>query len=90
MSTEPSRMERLWATVMVSVISSLIVGMGAAYFTAQITITRLEERVSVNTLNISANGVLINDLQKDRERLVRVETKIDMLLQGVGGSRDPR
>lgn len=81
----PSMLTQLWAPVLVSIISSLIVGFGSAYLTAQITLTRMEERVSTNTANIAKNAVGLDNFNAqradERDRLVRMETKMDMMLQ---------
>lgn len=66
--------------IIISIVSSLIVGMASAYLTATVTLTRLEGQVDANRHNISRNVSDIEDLKKDRERMIRVETKIDILL----------
>lgn len=77
-SRAPSMLTQLWAPVLVSIISSLIVGFGSAYLTAQITMTRIEERVNTNSkaiISFTERGA------DERDRLVRMETKMDMMLQ---------
>jgi cell division protein FtsL len=66
--------------VAASVISSIIVGMAAAYLTAQTTIAVLSEKVAANRESIDRNTLDIKRLEANHERLVRVETKIDVLL----------
>lgn len=66
--------------VLASVISSVIVGMAAAYLTAQTTLAVLTTKVAANEMAISRNVEDIKALEGDRERLIRLETKIDVLL----------
>ena len=59
--------------VVASLIASMIVGMGSAYLTANAAVARLEVKVQRNEEEIT-------ELRKDRERMVRVETKLDVLI----------
>jgi hypothetical protein len=59
--------------VVASLIASMIVGMGSAYLTANAAVARLEVKVE-------RNEVEIQELRKDRERMVRVEAKLDVLI----------
>lgn len=59
--------------VVVSLLASVIVGMASAYLTANAAIAQLEVKVARNEAEIS-------ELRKDRERLIRVETKLDVLI----------
>lgn len=75
----------LFTTVGASVLTSLIVGMAAAYLTAMTTIAVFEERIK----NLEAKAVESKierkvAAEKDvllSERMIRVETKIDVLIE---------
>lgn len=76
-------MEPIAIQIFASVVASTLVGMGAAYMTAVKAISGLRERVK--SLEQKADSA--SDLS---ERMVRLETKIDMLLGGQLKQRNDR
>lgn len=68
-------MEDLILQTTLQVVGSVAVGMGAAYLTAQKTLASLVERVRALEARAEATA-------DQSERLVRLETKIDLLLSG--------
>lgn len=68
-------MEDVALQIVASVVASTLVGMGAAYLTAAKAISALSERVK----SLEAQADSMADM---RERMVRLETKIDLLLGG--------
>jgi hypothetical protein len=71
-------------TIMASVASSVAVGMLAAYLTAAKTMAVFKQRLDAVEAHASKNERAHDGLKeahsRDGERLVRLETKIDMLL----------
>lgn len=67
-----------WAQLLGPQIIALVVGAFAAYMTANVTLARLDERTSELEAKVK---VLEQRTHSDAERLVRVETKIDIILE---------
>ncbi len=67
------------AAIAPSVISSLIVGMGAAWLAAQKAMATYQVRLT--TVEEAVRRIEASD-RDATERLVRLETKIDLLLAG--------
>lgn len=75
-----------WQEVAKSVIASIIVGVIVGMSAAYLTVQEVSQRAQANTDRI----IKIEDRQdaakasrsRDSERLIRVETKVDLLLEG--------
>jgi len=87
-------MGRHWviSSIVAPVVVAVIIGMASAYLTATVTLAKYEERIDANTRDIGANRVDIVEAERreraSSERLIRLETKIDMVLDKI--ARDSR
>ena len=79
-------MGRHWiiSSILAPVIVAVIIGMASAYLTAVFTLATYEERIAANSRDIKENRDHINEAERrersSAERLIRLETKIDLLL----------
>lgn len=73
-------------TIAVGLVTNVLLGFGAAFFTAKELMARHDERLTTLEDEVRELGATAKLSQRDEretfERLIRVETKIDMLLSG--------
>lgn len=70
-------MSEILVVVLPSVLSSLVVGMGSSYLTAQKVLA--EHRIRLSELENKVDRIEETD-RTSSERLVRLETKMDIIL----------
>ncbi len=74
----PTEKAEKWLQLIGPQLIALIVGAFAAYMTANVTLARLDERTAELEAKVK---ILESRTRDDGERLVRVETKIDIILE---------
>ena len=81
-----------WGNVIAPIIVAIVVGIGASYVTTRVQISTIQARVKRAEKDITrlrtksdARRQAAQDL---RERVIRMNTKIDLLLQSQGISTD--
>lgn len=81
MSNDKLRLlQTLWLPIIASVGSSLVVGMASAYLTVNVALARVEKDVQSNASKLQEHARDIDKLQADRERMIRLEAKVDLML----------
>lgn len=73
-------LQTLWLPIIASVGSSLVVGMASAYLTVNVALARVEKDVESSRRQIQENSRMIEKWQNDRDRLIRMEAKVDLML----------
>jgi len=80
-------------TALVSIISSALVGVGTGYVTVRIRLSRMHQRQKHSEESIdrlqTTRGDFRDSVGDIRERLTRLETKVDMILRHNDISTDP-
>jgi len=74
--------------ILVPVVVAVIIGMGSAYLTATVKFANIEVRLSKAENNIQTLQESVTEtqetLRQSRERVIRIETKVDLLLRAQG------
>lgn len=75
--TERQESIRWWANILGPQVIALIIGAFAAYMTANVTLARLDQRTTELEAKVK---IMQTDRKDESERLIRLETKIDLIL----------
>lgn len=71
----------IFTGVILPVVASVVVGMGSAYLTATTTLARMDEKLSAMEARVESLEGKTDKQQDLSERLIRVETKLDAVLE---------
>lgn len=81
-----------WANVIAPLIVAVLVGVASSYITTRVQIGRIQQRVKLveeELTRVRSKGkVRTKNTREMRERVIRMETKIDLLLQSQGLSAE--
>lgn len=77
-----------WEHVVAPIVVAILVGIGSSYVTTKVQISTLRARVSQTEQDIARLRSKAAESSKEdlhmRERIIRMETKIDLLLKSQG------
>jgi len=83
-----------WSNFLAPLVVAVIVGMGASYITTKVQVGRIETRLDTHREKIenieSEQDRQLNVNNDLRQRVTRIETKIDLLLKSRGIPNEPK
>lgn len=71
----------IFTGVILPVVASVVVGMGSAYLTATTALARMDEKLVAMEARVESLEGATDKQQDLSERLIRVETKLDAVLE---------